>query len=219
MRLYSLSIGICLLLFCAQTLSAQTHLDSLKKDTILLTDGSYIYTSIVDTADGIIRYRSAKKPSRILKLGEKEIFSIKNDSVETIYYAQDPNDSISADNYTVEEMRYFMLGIQDGKKSKFNTVPFISNILIGAGAGLTGHFLSPLIPFVSTAIFSIPKPKVNQDYVSNMEYLKQATYEKGFKQEAYRKKKVHTLLGGGIGFLVGITTTFILQANGIDLMK
>jgi hypothetical protein len=219
MRLKLLIGGFCFLILCNTNLLAQIQQDTLKKDTILLTDGKFIYTSIVDTSEGIIKYRKPRKPSKILKLGEKEIFSVRSGFGENVYYAPDPNDSISADNYSVEEMRYFILGIQDGKKAKFKTVPFVANFLIGAGAGVTGHFLSPLVPFMSTAIFTIRKPKLNQNHVSNMEYLNHATYEKGYKQETTRKKKVQTLLGGGLGFLVGITTSFILSANGIDLIK
>lgn len=219
LRLIIAVTGLCLLLLADKSVLAQVKQDSLRNDTILLTDGKYIYTSIVDTSDNIIRYRSARKPSKILKLGEKEIFSVKRGSTETIYYSPDLNDSISADNYSVEEMRYFILGIQDGKKEKFKTGSFVSNLLIGAGAGITGHFLSPVVPFVSTAIFTIRKPKINQYNVSNNEYLNHATYERGYKQEAARKKKAQTLLGGGIGFIIGLTTSYILSANGIDLIK
>ena len=219
MRLSLITIGFFLIVLSSAKLLAQSNQDALSNDTILLVDGSYIYTHLVDTTEGLIRYTSPKKSSRTLVLGAKEIFSIKTKGEETIYYSPDLEDSVSANNYSVEEMRYFLWGVQDGKKTKFSTFPFVSNILIGAGAGVTGHFLSPLIPFLSTALFNIPKQRVNQNNVSNMEYLNYAPYERGYKQEASRKRRIQTLLGGGIGFLAGITTSFILTANGIDLIK
>jgi len=212
--------------FIATSSYAQQVADSLslqkQNDTILLTDGHILLPLFIDstgldtTGGGILKYATKKHPDKIRRLDTDEIFSIRNKQGETIVYKQDS----LGDNYSVIDMRYFILGQQEARKlNKSYAAPFIANLLLSAGAGLTRNFLSPLVPIAFTAILTIPKIKIRKENVSDPEYLNNSAYVTGYKQEAYKKKRVQTILGGGIGLLVGLSTSFILKSNGIDVLK
>ena len=86
---------------------------------------------------------------------------------------------------------------------------------LGAGAGFTGSFLCPLVPFAFTALSGLPLPKVKikKGTVSNPDYLNHQTYLLGYDRVARKKRKISSLIGGGIGLGVGLGTYFILKAN------
>ncbi len=198
---------------------AQQVIDSLslqkQNDTILLTDGTSIIPSFVDTTGGIVKYATQKRPAKIHKIDADDIFSIRNKQGEIVLYKRDT----LGDNYSESDMRYLMVGQQDARKATKAYVPFIANFLLSAGAGLTRDFFSPLVPLAFTAILTIPKIKIRKENVSNPDYLNEEAYVAGYKKEAFRKKRTQTILGGGIGLIVGLTTSFILQSRGIDITK
>jgi hypothetical protein len=41
----------------------------------------------------------------------------------------------------------------------------------------------------------------------------------GYEKEGKRKRKIKSILGGGIGLIVGLGTSVILKANGDQLIK
>jgi hypothetical protein len=219
--MYKLIITVIVLQFflIAGSCYSQNVSDSLalkkQNDTILLTDGNIIISSFIDTTGGIFKYSELKRPAKIRKLNTDEVFSIRNNTGETILYKPDSIDN----NYSLDEMRYFMAGHRDGRKTKMAYTPFIANMLLSAGVGLTRNFFAPLAPVVFTAVLTLPKIKIRKENVSNPDYLNSEAYATGYKQEAYKKKRVQTILGGGIGLVAGMVTSFILKSNGIDVMK
>jgi len=205
--------------FIAVSCCAQQVVDSLslqkQNDTILLTDGNIIIPSFIDTTGGIVKYTTQKRPAKIHKIDADDIFSIRNSQKEIVLYKRDT----LGDNYSESDMRYLILGQQDARKVTKAYVPFITNLLLSAGAGLTRDFFSPLVPLAFTAILTLPKIKIRKENVSNPDYLNEEAYVTGYKQEAFKKKRIQTILGGGIGLLVGLTTSLILQSHGIDITK
>lgn len=198
--------------------SAQTSNDSLTTltptDTILLNDGRVIITTIVgiDTSNTLLSYRKPKKPEKTRRLFVDEIFSITDQKGERILYIPDT----LGENYSAQEMRYLIAGQQDGRRTRFAYAPFVANFVASAASSVTGSFFSPVTPLLFTAIFNMPRVKIRDEDVSNTGYLDKGAYVDGYKQEVYKKRRVQTLLGGGLGFLAGITTSFILKANGTD---
>ena len=199
---------------------SQNKIDSLvqnnSKDTILLTDGDIIITprSEVDTNNAIVKYINPKHLKKILKEDLDDVYSISNNKGEHILYVPDS----TGDNFSVTEMHYFIIGSQDAKKRKFATLPFVSNLLLSAGAGLTGSFFAPIAPLMFTAVFSIPKIKIRPETMRDPDNINVDAYVRGYKQESYKKRKIQTLVGGGIGVLVGLATSLILRANNVPLL-
>jgi hypothetical protein len=218
--IYSTSILTALLCFQSSMLSAQEKTDSIAtstmlSDTLLRINGRSIVTKIIatDSAKGIFYYLKPTNPNRFKKVTFDNTFSITNTTGEHLIYAQDT----LGNDYTVPEMRYFILGEQDASKYKHPKLPFITNFIISGAAGLTGSFFAPIIPLVFTGILAIPKPKVKPTQVSSAMYLDEPTYISGYKYEAARKRRMNAVLGGGIGLVGGLVTSFILSSQGIDI--
>ena len=191
---------------------------STTKDTILLIDGKVIITSVIDTAEGLLNFINPKNAKKISSVELEDVFSIKNLQGEKVIYEPCCKDSVTND-YSVEDMRLYILGEQDGRKTKMVRAPFVANLILSAGAGVTGSFFSPIAPFLFTAIFSRQKVKIVKESMPNSSLLDSEVYLDGYKQEAFKKRNIQTLMGGGIGLMLGIGTSFILKANNIDLIK
>jgi hypothetical protein len=52
-----------------------------------------------------------------------------------------------------------------------------------------------------------------------MALLKEDAYIMGYERVARKKRKVRSLLGGGIGLGIGLGTHFILKSTGNELIK
>ncbi len=198
------------------TCHVHTGFSQTGNDTILLLNGTTVITSIVDTANGIVKIKDPKNPNERIMIENDRIFSINNSKGETILYGFD---SIIGNEFTVDEMRYFIRGEQDAQKGFKARGAFWGNLVVGGGAGVTGLFLSPVAPFAFTALVGIPKVKIKKNTVSNPEYLTHESYLMGYTRVASKKRKLQSLIGGGIGLVAGLATSFILRANDAELIK
>jgi hypothetical protein len=185
-------------------------------DTILLLNGTTVITTIVDTSNGVTQIRDPKNPNNKIMIENDRIFSINNSKGETILYGFD---SIIGNEFTVDEMRYFIKGEQDAQKGFKARGAFLGNLAVGGSAGVTGLFLAPVAPFAFTALVGLPKVKIKKGTVSNPEYLNHDSYLMGYSRVASKKRKLQSLIGGGIGLVVGLGTSFVLRANDAELIK
>jgi len=185
-------------------------------DTILLLNGNVIIASIIDTADGSVSFKNPKHLKKISVIENERIFSITNGKGENIIYSYD---TVIGNEFTVDEMRYFIRGEQDAQKGFKARGAFWGNLFVGTGAGLTGFFFSPIAPFVFTALSGIPKVKIKKKCVSDMECLNHPAYLMGYERVADKKRQIRSLVSGGIGLAAGLTTFFILKDSGNELLK
>lgn len=186
-------------------------------DTLLLVNGDVIITSVKDTSKGEVTYANPKAGKKDLTIENDRIFSIKNTKGETVYYKFD---SLLGNDITVDEMRYYIKGEQDAQKNYKARGYFWGNIVVGAAAGATGHFLSPVAPFAFTAITGLPAVHIDHSTVSNLEYLKHDTYVMGYERMARGKRRLKSMLGGGIGLAAGLGVFWgILQPSHNELIK
>jgi len=155
-----------------------------------------------------------KNPEKRLLIDNERIFSIKNDSGEVIMYVYD---SVIGNEFTIDEMRYFMRGEQDAQKGFKANGSFYGNMALSAAAGVTGSFLSPVVPFVFAALVGIPKIKIKHSTVSDLNFLKHDAYLMGYERVARKKRKLRSLFGGGIGLAVGLGTYGILKGTGNEI--
>ncbi|MBL7890095.1 MAG: hypothetical protein JNL24_11095 [Bacteroidia bacterium] len=187
-----------------------------KKDTILLLNGTTIISEVVDTTNGVTTIRDTKKPGRNIVIENDRIFSIKNASGEHVMYVYD---TIIGNEFTEEEMRYFIKGEQDAEKGFKARGALYGNIALGLASGVTGSFFCPIPPFAFIAMSGLPKVKIKHSTVSNMEYLKQEAYIMGYERVARKKRKFQSMIGGGAGLVVGLGTFGVLKATGNELIK
>lgn len=185
-------------------------------DTILLLNGNEIITNIIDTTNASLSFKNPKRPKKNIVIENDRVFSIRNKSGEIIIYIYD---TVIGNEFTINEMRYFIHGEQDAQKNYRATGAFWGNLFVGAGAGLTGFFFCPVIPFAFTALSGIPKVRIKKNTVSDPEYLNHPEYLMGYVRVADKKRKISSLVSGGIGLGLGLTTFFILKNNDAEILK
>lgn len=186
------------------------------RDTILMLNGSYVLTNVIESNDSVTRIVNPKKINKTLLIDNERIFSIRNSAGERIIYVYD---SVKGNDLTVDEMRYFILGEQDAQKGFKPRMAIIGGVLVGAASGITGSFLSPIPPFLYSALVGIPKVKVNKKHCSNPEMIQKEAYLLGYERVALKKRRFQSLIGGAVGLAAGLTTFGILKNNGTEVIK
>lgn len=172
--------------------------------------------SVIDTTNGLTSIRNPKNPKRNIVLENDRIFSITNNKGESVIYEYD---TVIGNEFTVDEMRYFIRGEQDADKNFKANGCLAIGAVVGVLSGITGSFFSPIPPFAFTALSGLPKVKIKASTVSNPEYLKHDPYLMGYERVARKKRKFKSLIGGGIGLVAGIGTFIGLKASGNELWK
>ena len=179
-------------------------------DTIIFLNGTILVADVTDTTNGVTTVRNPKDTAKFFLIENERIFSIKNAGGEHVLYVYD---TLIGNEFTVEEMRYFIFGEQDAERGFKARGAMWSNAVIGAASGLYLGFFSPLPPFAFIALTGIPKVKIRHETVSNPDYLKQDSYLMGYERVARKKRKFASLIGGVGGLVVGVGTTLILNKS------
>lgn len=143
------------------------------------------------------------------------IFSITTKDGECLVYVQDT----LGNELSLEEMRYYIAGQQDARKAIKGRGGFWANMAVSAGAGVTGSFLTPVVPFAVAGLLGLPRVKIKEGSVTNPESLNHDAYLMGYEHEGKRKRKLKALIGGGIGLFIGFGTSIILKATGDEILK
>lgn len=186
------------------------------KDTIILLNGNTVVSTVVDTTDGVVTIKNPKKPGKNINIENNRIFSINNNKGENIIYVYD---TILGNEFTIDEMRYFIKGEQDAEKGFKARGALYGNMALGLASGATGSFLCPIPPFTFIVFSGLRKVKVKPKTVSNPDYLKEEAYLLGYERVVKKKRKIGSLIGGGIGLGVGLGIAAILKSTGNDLIK
>ena len=204
------SFVLCLLLaFVSKSAFSQNG-----KDTILLLNGGVVIGTVIDTTNGITTIKNPKDSTKNDVIENDRIFSITNSSGESVMYVYD---TIIGNEFTIDEMRYFILGEQDAEKGFKARGSLFGNMALGAAGGVTGSLLTLIPIFTFTAASGLPRVKIKPSTVSNVEYLKHETYIMGYERVARKKRKLRSLVGGVVGFGVGFGTYFVLRANNSEI--
>ncbi len=203
-------------MFSLLTLLCKTGFSQTGKDTVLLLNGNIIIANVIDTTNGVTSIKNPKDSLKNIIIENDRIFSISNKNGESIMYVYD---TVLGNEFTIDEMRYFICGEQDAEKGFKPRGAFWGNMVLGAAAGVTGSFFCPLPPFAFVAMSGIPKIKIKHSTVSNMDYLKHDTYLMGYERVGRKKRKTSALLGGGIGLGAGIIGAVILKETHNELIK
>jgi hypothetical protein len=207
--LRSLSIVIIILQFFILSAKAQEN-----KDTVLMMNGDAIICTVVDTTNGLTSIKNPKNPNKNITLENDRIFSIKSPAGESIMYVYD---TVIGNEFTIDEMRYFIYGEQDADHKFKAKGCLIIGAAVGLLSGVTGSFLCPIPPFAFAALSGIPKVKIKKSTVSNPEYLTHDPYLMGYERVAKKKRKLKSLIGGGIGLAVGLGTFGVLKSTGNEI--
>lgn len=170
--------------------------------------------------------KKSKKIEQLNKLESKTIASIKYKSIATerkenvfsiihadgkeeIIYSPDTLGFLVTDvvepevDYTVEEMRRYIYGAQDGKKVKKAAALWTSAGISTIGSGL-GAFYGPIAPATYILVLGTTRQKPNERLVSHPEYIQDEAYLAGYSKAARKRKIIAAAEGGLIGLAIGI---------------
>lgn len=202
------------IVFLAFTLLSKNTFSQNGKDTILLLNGGVVIGTVIDTLNGVTTIKNPKDSTKNNIIENDRIFSITNANGESIMYVYD---TLIGNEFTIDEMRYFILGEQDAEKGFKARGALFGNMALGAGGAVTGSLLALIPVFTYSAASGLPRVKIKPGTVSNVEYLKHETYIMGYERVARKKRKLRSLVGGAVGFGVGFGTYFILKANNSEI--
>jgi hypothetical protein len=161
------------------------------------------------TAKAKVKYQNLKRAMK------ENVFSITHaNGKEEIIYSPDTLGFLVTDvvepevDYTVEEMRRYIFGAQDGKKVKKTAVLLASAGISTIGSGL-GAFYGPIAPATYILVLGTTKQKPNENLVSHPEYIQDEAYLQGYKKAARKRKIIAAAEGGLIGLGIGIVAYWV----------
>jgi hypothetical protein len=177
-----------------------------QKDSIFLMNGHIISEKIIDTLLNAITIINPKKPDKNINYEFEQLYMVKfNNGDKRYYYVQD---SLQNNYFTRDEMWMYMKGEVDAHKGFRAPGSLIVGSVVGVGAGLTGLIWAPAAPFGVMALCGIPKVKIKAHTISNPNYVQSDAYILGYERVARNKRRINSLVGGGIGLAVGFGAFF-----------
>jgi hypothetical protein len=208
MKVYFLKI----LLFCIVGLTA---ISAIGQDEILFLNGKILKGSLLEKTKYEFTFKDLN--GNQMAIDKYRVFSFRQNNKETVVYEFD---TLSGNFLQVEEMKKFVFGERDAYatfKPKFANYMALG---VGAGTGFmmqkNSEFAFIPIPLVFTAITLVFPTKVNQKKITDLKYLKEDEYLRGYERVARSKRTQgvlkNSLIGMGAGFLVGL----IVNGNSDD---
>ena len=176
---------------------SQLHLMNGKVMTVQLTDtsGANIFFD-VKLPNGKIKSKS---------LYTDQVFSIvSSDGIEKVLYRYE---EIIGNDFTVDEMRYYIYGESDALNGYNGKPTFWAGMALGAGGSyaLGGGFIPFTIPLAYTGGMQIPFIKIRAKTITDQEYTYHPTYALGYEKSARTRKTMNALIGSLIGVAIGGT--------------
>lgn len=179
------------------------------QDKVLFTNGKEKEVTVIKIDEYNIFYHKPNKKNE-KRFRKENVFSITYlDGKEEIIYNPDTLGFLVTDvvepevDYTVEEMRRYIAGAQDGRKVKKAAALLTSAGISTVGSGL-GAFFGPIAPATYIIVLGTTKQKPNETKVAHPEYILDEAYLAGYSKAARKRKIVAAAEGGLIGLGVGI---------------
>ncbi len=195
------------LAFLSFTLFAQT---AEPLDTVFLMSGKTVAGVVKDSTGDELKILIPKKGNFKADFIDLDlVYSVKYKSgVESVFYKQD---TLFGNYYTAQEVKYFMRGEADARRSYRCPVWSAGAFAMGfTGALYGGYIFTFFTPFAYAGTTTFFRVKIKPGTVSNPDYLKYDTYLLGYEKEARKRRILHALVWGGIGMVGGIVTNYAI---------
>ena len=199
-------IIILLGVFCFTNYAAQE-----KKDTLFLMNGKIYVSRVIDTLIGGVTIKDLKDTTQKFTVDNEDLFSVHYSNGQIYYYYS--QDTLIGNEFTREEMLYYMEGERDAKKGFKARGSLIGSMVSGFAGGLTGSLLGPVVPFAYLGLCGIPKVRIRHETISNPYYIDHDPYILGYERQARSKRRIQCLIGGGIGLVAGYATNFVIAKS------
>lgn len=200
---------------CTLIITLFIYISATCQDTIITTDGDIrIAKSIqIDKEYSEVRYVNLKSKEKIMDM-EDVFYFVDSTREKTFIYSQNP---ALGNELSIPEMSRYITGIQDAKRD-YNTrgalitgvcIGFVSHFALirnveqksdGSYTASVANFYAPLVPlaYCTFMTIAIPDKRINKFAKSTDE-----PYLMGYRSGVRSKRMKSSLLGSGIGLLVG----------------
>lgn len=182
------------------------------QDTLLLNNGNIVIGKLsqIDSSEVIFEKLGKKNKSNLKYYDRNDVFSITTkDSISIIY-----NPSTNSDfEFSVDDMKYFIIGQQDAKKYYKNNWVCVG----GFASGLAGGFLIDfygtglLIPAIYATVKSSVPCKLDNIPKEKNKLLEKQEYVMGYKNSASRIRTMKAVKSGLVGVLTMVAIRIVAQ--------
>lgn len=175
-----------------------------KLDTVYLMSGKTVEGIVKDTSNEKLKILIPKKGGGYKAdfIEQELIFSVKyKTGSEKVFYVQD---TLFGNYYTPNEVRYFLQGERDARKSYHCRGWIAGGFVAGFAGGLTRSAIGLIPPFGYSGVSAAFRVNIRPGSVSNPDYLKYDTYLMGYEKVARQKRFMRTLVSGALGFACGV---------------
>lgn len=174
-----------------------------KLDTVYLMSGKTVEGIVKDTSNEKLKILIPKKKGGYKAdfIEQELVFSVKyKTGAEAVFYVQD---TLFGNYYTPNEVRYFLQGERDARKSFHCRGWIAGGFVAGLAGGATRSAIGLVIPFGYSASTVMFRVNIRPGSVSNPDFLKYDTYLMGYEKVARQKRMMRTLVSGALGFACG----------------
>ena len=171
---------------------------------ILLMNGQTISAKVIGQSTLEVRYALIKN-NRVKERAEptENVFSVTDSmGVEKVWYFYD---TLFGNDYTVQQMRHYMAGEQDARKSKLFVVPMIGGFVAGAGLVICVDMesMALLIPPIYGGAMALPRVHVRRGSITNPLMDGDNYYAYGYARAGRNKRILRGLLSSAVGVVAG----------------
>lgn len=181
------------------------------KDTLFLMNGKIYVSRVLDTLLGGVTIKDFKDTTKNFTVDNDDLFGVHYSTGEMYYYYS--QDTAIGNEFTRDEMGYFMHGERDAKKGFKARGSFFGSMAAGFAGGLTGSFLGPILPFGYLGLCGVTKVRIKHNTISNPNFIDHDPYILGYERQARGKRRIQALIGGGIGLVAGFATNFAIAKS------
>lgn len=182
------------------------HYSVLAQDRIVKTSGDEIKARVLEIGLSEIQYRHPDSLQGVIwRIPKAEVFMVQfENGAKEVFESNLPAIQIQEQSSHSPEIMY-NLGKEDALK-------YYSGNGAMWGSAASTMVMFPLGLAGSVAIASTP-PKVDARWVSDVSLIGNPAYEKGYREQAHKRKKGKALAGVGIGVGIQLSLIMLLVAS------
>jgi hypothetical protein len=181
------------------------------QDKILFLNGKMIEGSILEKTNYEFTFRDKKKDQ--FSIEKYRVFSYTQNNKESIVYEFD---TLTGNFLNVNDMKMFVYGERDAHQTYKPNVSNFLGFTLGATAGYFMHkenvFIYIATPFIYVPITLLFPTKVKAKNLTEVKYLKEEEYLRGFERVARSKRTQGALKSTFAGVITGYLISAIITS-------